>query len=123
MTREVTGLQPAAVANAAHSPKKWSRTPDLNGDPLHPKCSDLPISPMRDMKSLILKSCYYIYQPPISHQTKLESGRSTLLANNHILQQQFVQRDLLADIVLESLPAVLDSTLESLSFAEQRYLA
>ena len=33
----------------------WSRTPDSNGDPLHPKCSDLPISPMRDMKSLIFK--------------------------------------------------------------------
>ena len=80
----------------------WSRTPDSNGDRLHPKCSDLPISPMRDMKSLILKSCYCIYQPPISHQTKLESDQSTLLANNHILQQQFVQRDLLVDIALES---------------------
>ena len=26
----------------------WSRTPDSNGDPLRPKRSDLPISPMRD---------------------------------------------------------------------------
>lgn len=30
----------------------WSRTPDSNGDPLRPKRSDLPISPMRDIKLL-----------------------------------------------------------------------
>ena len=76
----------------------WSRTPDSNGDPLHPKCSDLPISPMRDMKSSILKELVAVF----IRETKLESGRSTLLANNHILQQQFVQRDLLVDIALES---------------------
>lgn len=45
----------------------WSRTPDSNGDPLHPKCSDLPISPMRDMKSLIFKELITVF----IRQTKL----------------------------------------------------
>ena len=76
----------------------WSRTPDSNGDPLHPKCSDLPISPMRDMKSLILKELVAVF----IRETKLQSGRSTLLTKNHILQLQFVEWALPGDTVLES---------------------
>lgn len=58
---KITGLQPAAVANAAHSPKNDLAPPDSNGDSLHPKCSDLPISPMRDMKSLILNELVTVF--------------------------------------------------------------